>query len=44
MIPFASLAAVGTRYDIPLLTLARVVGLPARTLARRKQEGQTRAD
>src|SRR3990170_3856464 len=43
-LPFASLAAVGTRYDIPLLTLARVVGLPARTLARRKKERQPRAD
>ena len=43
-LPFASLAAVGTRYDIPLLTLARVVGLPARTLARRKKERRLRAD
>ena len=43
-LPFASLAAVGTRYDIPLLTLARVIGLPARTLARRKKERQLRAD
>ena len=43
-LPFASLAAVGTRYDIPLLTLARVVGLPVRTLARRKKERRLRAD
>jgi uncharacterized protein (DUF2384 family) len=43
-LPFASLAAVGTRYDIPLLTLARVVGLPARTLARRKKERRLRGN
>lgn len=43
-LPFASLSAVGTRYGIPLLTLARVVGVPARTLARRKKERQLRAD
>jgi putative toxin-antitoxin system antitoxin component (TIGR02293 family) len=43
-LPFASLAAVGSRFDIPLLTLARVIGLPARTLARRKQERRLRAD
>ena len=43
-LPFASLVAVGTRYAIPLLTLARVVGLPARTLARRKKERRLRAD
>lgn len=43
-LPFASLAAIGTRFDIPLLTLARLIGLPARTLARRKQERRLRAD
>jgi putative toxin-antitoxin system antitoxin component (TIGR02293 family) len=43
-LPFASLAGVGTRYAIPLLTLARVVGLPARTLARRKKDRRLRAD
>src|SRR2546426_6557054 len=43
-LPFASLTGVGTRYDIPVLTLARVIGLPERTLARRKKERRLRAD
>jgi putative toxin-antitoxin system antitoxin component (TIGR02293 family) len=43
-LPFASLTVVGTRYGIPLLMLARVIGLPARTLARRKKERRLRAD
>ena len=43
-LPFASLTIIGTRYGIPVLTLARVVGLPARTLARRKKERRLRAD
>jgi putative toxin-antitoxin system antitoxin component (TIGR02293 family) len=37
-LPYASLEAVGKRYGIPLASLARVIGLPARTLARRKVE------
>ena len=43
-LPFASLTGVGTRYDIPLVTVARVIGVPARTLARRKKERRLRAD
>ena len=43
-LPFASLTIIGTRYGIPVLTLARVIGLPARTLARRKKERRLRAD
>jgi len=43
-LPFAALDAVGKRYAIPLATLARVVGVPARTLARRKKERRLRAD
>lgn len=37
-LPYAALEAVAKRYGIPLATLARVIGLPARTLARRKKE------
>src|SRR5713101_7159074 len=43
-LPYAALAAVAKRYRIPLATLARVVGLPERTLARRKKERLLRAD
>ncbi len=37
-LPYAAIEAVGKRYGIPLASLARVIGLPARTLARRKAE------
>jgi len=37
-LPYAALAAVAKRYGIPLATLARVIGLSERTLARRKKE------
>ena len=37
-LPYAALEAVAKRYEIPLATLARVIDLPARTLARRKKE------
>ena len=43
-LPYAALAAVAKRYRIPLATLARVIGLPERTLARRKKERRLRAD
>ena len=43
-LPYAVLAAVAKRYRIPLATLARVIGLPERTLARRKKERRLRAD
>jgi putative toxin-antitoxin system antitoxin component (TIGR02293 family) len=43
-LPYAALAAVAKRYAIPLATLARVIGLPERTLARRKKERRLRAD
>ena len=37
-LPYGALEAVARRYGIPLTTLARVIDLPARTLARRKKE------
>ena len=37
-LPYAALEAVAKRYAIALATLARVIDLPARTLARRKKE------
>ena len=43
-LPYAALAAVAKRYGIPLANLARVIGLPERTLARRKKERHLRAD
>ncbi len=43
-LPYAALAAVAKRYRIPLATLARVIGLTERTLARRKKERHLRAD
>ena len=39
-LPYAALDAVATRYGIPVAALARVIDLPARTLARRKKEGR----
>jgi len=39
-LPYAALNAVATRYGIPAAALARVIDLPARTLARRKKEGR----
>jgi putative toxin-antitoxin system antitoxin component (TIGR02293 family) len=35
-LPYAALEAIVARYQIPLASLARVIGVPARTLARRK--------
>jgi putative toxin-antitoxin system antitoxin component (TIGR02293 family) len=43
-LPYAALAAVAKRYRIPLAFLASVIGLPERTLARRKKERRLRAD
>lgn len=43
-LPFAALEAVAKRYGIPLATLARVLALPARTLARRKKERRLSAE
>ena len=43
-LPYAALAAVAKRYRIPLASLASVIGLPERTLARRKKERRLRAD
>ena len=37
-LPYAALEAVSKRYAIPIATLAQVIDLPARTLARRKKE------
>jgi putative toxin-antitoxin system antitoxin component (TIGR02293 family) len=42
-LPYGALEAMARRYAIPLPRLARVVGLPARTLARRKKERQLSA-
>jgi putative toxin-antitoxin system antitoxin component (TIGR02293 family) len=42
-LPYGALEAMARRYAIPLSRLARVVGLPARTLARRKKERQLSA-
>jgi putative toxin-antitoxin system antitoxin component (TIGR02293 family) len=42
--PFAVLAALSDAYEIDLTTLALVVGIPERTLARRKQDRRLRAD
>jgi putative toxin-antitoxin system antitoxin component (TIGR02293 family) len=43
-LPYASLAAVAAGFSIALAELARVLHLPARTLARRKKERRFRAD
>lgn len=43
-LPYAALDAVAGRYAIPRETLARVLHLPARTLARRKKERRLSAD
>jgi putative toxin-antitoxin system antitoxin component (TIGR02293 family) len=43
-LPYAALTAVAKRYRIPLATLARVIGLPEHTLARRRKERRLRAD
>ena len=37
---YAALESVATRYEIPTPTLVRVLGIPPRTLARRKKEGR----
>ena len=43
-LPYAALQAVATRYEIPRERLAEVLGLPRRTLARRKKDRRLRAD
>ncbi len=43
-LPYAALQAVATRYEIPRERLVEVLGLPPRTLARRKQDRRLRAD
>lgn len=43
-LPYAALEAVAMRYGIPLATVAGVIDLPQRTLARRKKERRLRAD
>jgi putative toxin-antitoxin system antitoxin component (TIGR02293 family) len=42
-LPYGALEALARRYAIGLLRVARVVGLPARTHARRKKERQLSA-
>lgn len=43
-LPYASLESVGRRFDIDLETLASVLHLPRRTLARRKRDRKLRPD
>src|SRR5574341_81502 len=43
-LPYASLEAVGRRFGLDLATLAAVLHLPRRTLARRKRESKLRPD
>ncbi len=43
-LPYAALEAVSGRYAIPRETIARVLHLPARTLARRKKERRLSAE
>ena len=43
-LPYAALEAVGKRYGVPVARLAQVLGLPARTLARRKKERRLSAE
>jgi putative toxin-antitoxin system antitoxin component (TIGR02293 family) len=43
-LPYAALEAVATRYEIPTEALVRVLHIPPRTLARRKQERRLRPD
>ena len=43
-LPYAALEALAGRYAIPRETLARVLHLPVRTLARRKKERRLSAD
>jgi putative toxin-antitoxin system antitoxin component (TIGR02293 family) len=42
-LPYDALEAVATRFEIPQESLARVLALPSRTLARRKKERRLRA-
>jgi putative toxin-antitoxin system antitoxin component (TIGR02293 family) len=42
-LPYASLDAVAKHFDIPRRALTTVLGLPERTIARRKREGRLRA-
>ncbi|HET8577466.1 MAG TPA: antitoxin Xre-like helix-turn-helix domain-containing protein [Methylomirabilota bacterium] len=43
-LPFAALEAVAKRYEVPVARLAQVLGLPPRTLARRKKEQRLSAE
>jgi len=42
--PFASLTALSDAYEIDLPTLAKILSIPERTLARRKQARRLQAD
>jgi putative toxin-antitoxin system antitoxin component (TIGR02293 family) len=42
-LPYATLDALAERLDIPVRDLTTVLGLPDRTMARRKREGKLRA-
>ncbi len=43
-LPYAALEAVAKRYGVPVTRLAGILGLPARTLARRKKERRLSAE
>ncbi len=43
-LPYATLDAFASRFNIPLRELTTVLDLPERTLARRRREGRLRAD
>ena len=43
-LPYAALEAAAKRYEVPAARLALILGLPARTLARRKKERRLSAE
>jgi putative toxin-antitoxin system antitoxin component (TIGR02293 family) len=43
-LPYTALEAVGKRYAVPVARLAEILGIPARTLARRKKERRLSAE
>lgn len=43
-LPYAALEAVAKRYEVPVARVADILGLPPRTLARRKKERRLSAE
>src|SRR5689334_2294756 len=43
-LPYTALEAVARRYEVPVPRLSLIIGIPARTLARRKKERRLSAD